>query len=301
MQIHIMHQAAIIGIVYKLLKPGGILYVKGDGIGVANVHSEQRYMHNKNVKDYMIKQMFVKFLKMVDFITVETDNDYDRLCKNKIFGVDIVHKTRQMYNGFDENMLSSFDLKENDFTKKKNIILVVGRLGSFQKNTEMLLEAAKMLNWKGWKMVLVGNIENKERNFQQVIDTFFSANSHLKDKICFTGAIYNKKELWMQHNDAKVFIMTSIFEGFANVYADAVRFRNYIVSTDVGGASEMIREGYGEIIPQNDATALAQSLQKIIDSENYLKDLYHKVKWENVDVSWEHYISDAIRLNIRDK
>jgi glycosyltransferase involved in cell wall biosynthesis len=296
MQIHIMHQSAIIGIIYKLLNPKGILYVKGDGIGVANINPEQRYKQSKNIKDRLIKQMFVRFFRIVDIITVETDNDYNRLCKNKIFGIDIAHKTRQMYNGFDKDMLSVINLKVNDFIKKKNIIIAVGRLGSFQKNTEMLLDAAKTLNWKNWKMVLLGNIENKECNFQQVIEIFFEKNPHLKDKVVFMGAIYDKKALWMQHNDAKVFVMTSKYEGFANVYADAVQFRNYIISTDVGGAYEMIREGYGEIIPQNNVTRLAQSLQKIIDNENYLENLYHEVKWENVDVSWEHYIKDAIKL-----
>jgi glycosyltransferase involved in cell wall biosynthesis len=301
MLVHIMHQAAIIGIVYKLLKNRGILYIKGDGIGVANINSEQRYMQSKNIKDYLIKLMFARFFRIVDFITAETDADYDRLCKNRIFGVDIAHKARQMYNGFDEDMLSLLDVQVNDFTEKKNIFLTVGRLGSLQKNTEMLLEVAKVLNWKDWKMVLVGNIENKERDFQQVIDDYFLTTPHLKDKVIFTGTIYSKKKLWTQHNDAKVFVMTSIHEGFANVYADAVRFRNYIISTDVGGASEMIREeeGYGEIVAQNNVTMLAQSLQKIIDNETCLENLYHKVEWENLDVSWKHYVRDAIKLNIK--
>jgi glycosyltransferase involved in cell wall biosynthesis len=301
MQIHIMHQAAIIGSVYKLLKPKGILYVKGDGIGVANVVSEQWYMQSKNIKDYMIKQLFIRFLEVVDVISVETDEDYSRLCKNKIFGVDLAHKTRQIYNGFDEDLLSSFHLKVNGIAEKKNIILTVGRLGSSQKNTEMLLEAAKMLDWKDWKMLLAGNIEKKECDFQQIVDTFFLTNPYLREKVLFTGAIYDKEELWKLHNDAKVFVLTSRYEGFANVYADAVRFRNYIISTDVGGANEMIRNGYGALISQNNVMALARSLQKIIDSDNYLDDLYHKIRWMNLDVSWERYIRDAIKLDSKHK
>jgi hypothetical protein len=71
-------------------------------------------------------------------------------------------------------------------------------------------------------------------------------------------------------------------------------FRNYIISTDVGSASDLIKMGYGKIIPQNDPVYLSGILQKIIN-ENNPKAHYGRINWENNDVSWENYIRIATK------
>lgn len=276
------------------------MYVKGDGIGIANEKSEQRYMNNQNIKDYFVRQLFVNFFKKVNLITVETDDGYKRLHDNRIFGIDLKNKVSLMYNGFDEDKLSEYNFRKKIFTEKENIILTVGRLGTFQKNTEMLLSAAEKLDWKNWKLVLIGTIDKKEGDFQKKIDDFYTNNPNLKDKVIFTGPIYNKEELWKWYNDSKVFVLSSRYEGFAHIFAEILQFRNYIISTDVGGAVEMIKQGlsYGEIIQQEDTIGLSQILQKIINGKINLEDMYNKTNWGTVDVSWEKYIRNAIKLKL---
>jgi glycosyltransferase involved in cell wall biosynthesis len=293
MLIHIMHESALIGSLYKLFKSNGFLYIKGDDIGMANANIEQQVINSRKIKDKFVCRLFTHFLKRVDLITVETDDGYNRLYNNKIFGVDLQYKVQQMYNGFDEDKLSEYGIEVNEIAQKNNIILTVSRLGSFQKNTEMLLNAAKELHWKDWKMILIGPIEVKENNFQQKIDDFFISNPHLKNRVLFLGTIYDKNELWEWFNKSKVFVLPSRFEGFANVFAEAVRFNNYIVSTDIGGAKEMIREGCGEIVQQEDCIGLSQVLQKIIDGNTILENMFNH---KNTDISWEKCVEDAIKL-----
>ena len=142
-------------------------------------------------------------------------------------------------------------------------MITVGRIGTAQKNTEMLLEAIKQIDLKEWKICLIGSIE---ADFQPVIDRFFAEYPHLKDRVIFTGPVYDKKELWNWYNRSKVFVLTSTWESFGIVLTEAQRFRNYLISTEVGGASSLIQQDkYGTIIPQNDHVALANKLQDVIN------------------------------------
>jgi glycosyltransferase involved in cell wall biosynthesis len=294
MLVHFMHQAAIIGSIYKLLKPQGLLYVKGDGIGMCTEGVEERVTGSRKIKDKIVCRLFGFFFKKADLLTVETQRDYNRILEHKMFGVDLRNKVKLMYNGFDEDLLSAYKLKLSSFEEKENIILTVGRVGSFQKNTEMLLNALPNLKMRDWKVVLIGPIENNERDFQREIDKFFSKNAELKEHVAFTNAIYDKKIVWEWFNKAKVFLMTSRYEGFANVYAEAARFNDYIVSTDVGGAREWIETtNYGEIIAGEDSEGLAEKLQMIMDDNHYLAFKY-RGKSEKIDFSWEKQIKNAI-------
>jgi glycosyltransferase involved in cell wall biosynthesis len=197
-----------------------------------------------------------------------------------------------MYSGFDKELFNQYSIHKKQFNEKENIIITVGRLGSMQKNTEMLLEAASNIVYKNWKIVLIGPIEKREQDLQKKIDVFYSNNPGLKDKVIFTGPIYDKKELWNWYNRAKVFVLTSIYESFGIVLNEALFFQNYIVTTEVGASKEMLQMGYGQIIPQRDAAYLANVLQRLID-ENKLENLYNNVKWEDMDISWEKYVGDA--------
>lgn len=80
--------------------------------------------------------------------------------------------------------------------------------------------------------------------------------------------MYNKRKLWEWYNRSKVFVLTSTWESFGIVLTEAQRFRNYLISTEVGGASSLIQQGkYGTLIPQNNSKVLADKLQNIIIGE----------------------------------
>ncbi|GBR77174.1 glycosyl transferase GTB-type super family, partial [Candidatus Termititenax persephonae] len=129
-------------------------------------------------------------------------------------------------------------------------------------------------------------------NFSKYVEDFWAKNPKLRDKVIFTGAVYDTEKVWEWFNKAKVFVLTSRWEGFANVYAEAKFFQNYILSTKVGGAEETLEHGYGEIIPQEDSDYLASQLQRIIGTD-YLQSEYAKVVWEKIDISWKKQIKQA--------
>lgn len=94
----------------------------------------------------------------MDLLTVETQCLYDRLYKEFIDVYDIKLKLVLMPNGFDEETLKTLSIVEKDFGHKENIMITVGRLGTYQKNTEMLLNALDLMELRDWKVYLIGSI-----------------------------------------------------------------------------------------------------------------------------------------------
>ena len=65
---------------------------------------------------------------------------------------------------------------------------------------------------------------------------------------------------------AKVFVCTSRWESYGIVLNEAKRFKNYIISTNVGGAADLIeQEKYGSFIKQEDSTDLNRLLSLIVN------------------------------------
>jgi len=286
---------AITGLLYKKLNKSGILYVKSDARpGEWPLVGYYDSIYGKNIILNKIKKyIYRSFLEKTNLITVETKSGYESFFSNNLLDINFKNKVRILYSGFDKDLFDQCNINLKKYDEKENIILIVGRLGLIPKNTEMILEAARNLCLNNWKIVLIGPIEETQQNFQKKIDAFYGINLHLKNTVIFTGPMYDKKKLWNWYNNAKIFVLTSIYESFGIVLTEALFFRNYIISTDVGAAKETIRMGYGEIIPQNDALHLSKTLQKIINDNDYLPELYNAVDWDKNDISWERYIKEA--------
>lgn len=98
-----------------------------------------------------------------------------------------------MFNGIDERSLYAYGIREFDIVEKENVILSVGRHGSWQKNTMMFLNALSQVNLKNWKVFFIGTVETHDCLFQREIDGFFEKNPSMREQVCFIGPIYNQK------------------------------------------------------------------------------------------------------------
>lgn len=163
-------------------------------------------------------------------------------------------------------------------TDKENVIITCGRLGSYQKNTEMLLKALANVDLKDWKVYLIGpmtgdfSLATENRNFREYVKAFFEKYPHIKEKVIFTGAIFDTHVLFEYFRKAKIFVLTSRYEGFGNVLAHARWNSDYIISTDVGGACDMTDNWkYGSKVEQDDAQGLALALNNVLSSYEQLK------------------------------
>lgn len=263
--------------IYKLRNPKGKVYIKMDVNPYGINDKAPSFPRNllASIKGRILKSF-------VDVISCETQlalqklkaspNPYNHWGKKNVF----------MPNGFDEELLSSLHIDEEKYAEKENVMITVGRLGTPPKNTPMLLQALAKADLKDWKVYLIGPIDS---SLQPEIDAFYQQNPEKKNQVIFTGAIYDKKELWEFYNRSKAFILTSKWESFALVYTEAQRFRNYIVSTKVGAASDVIEDGkYGDFIEQDDFEGLAKKIDDIVSGSTDI-DVYNH--FDVKSLSWQ--------------
>jgi glycosyltransferase involved in cell wall biosynthesis len=158
-----------------------------------------------------------------------------------------------------------------------NTIVTVARFFSYQKNTELLLDIIAGLNLRDWKVRLIGPLEAKECDGSAYRASFFARYPHLQDVVEFTGNISDSIELARIMQEATVFLFTSRWESFGIALLEAAAAGDYIISTDVGCAREITKNGsLGFICPesctdiQNEEavkTAAIEHLQSIIDGK----------------------------------
>jgi GalNAc-alpha-(1->4)-GalNAc-alpha-(1->3)-diNAcBac-PP-undecaprenol alpha-1,4-N-acetyl-D-galactosaminyltransferase len=129
-------------------------------------------------------------------------------------------------NGTDLRHLYELTNGVKDFNEKENIVLSVGRIGNPQKNNEMLLEAIPKLHSSNWKFYFAGPIEPR---FEQYIECYFETYPHLREQVIFTGNISEPSALYEIYNRAKLFCLSSLWEGFPLSAVEAATFGNVLL------------------------------------------------------------------------
>lgn len=244
---------------YKMLHPQGQVYIKLD-----TEHGYEWDLSRCSAWQRPLRRRLYRWLlNRTAVLSCETSQVYEKLVNNNDFGAQLRNKLTWMPNAFDEAGLQASEVRQRSFAEKENIFLTVGRLGTPQKNTEMLLKAAESLkDWKDWKMVCIGPIE---ADFKPQIDDFMRQHPTLHNRIVFTGAITEKTILWDYYSRAKVFICTSRWESYGLVLGEARRLGCFLLTTEVGAAKDLCEQAYGKLITQEDSNELKQVMQEIIN------------------------------------
>ncbi|MEO6719170.1 MAG: glycosyltransferase [Ferruginibacter sp.] len=163
---------------------------------------------------------------------------------------------------FDDNIFS-LAKEEVDFpvsVKDKIILLNVGRLIE-QKDQLTLIKAFEIYKQENSNAVLfilgMGPLENELNDY---INTH-----HLQNDVVLAGFEANPFK-WMSKSD--LFILSSKYEGFGNVIAEAMALGKTVVSTDCpSGPGEILRNGkLGYLCPVNDPTAMATAISRAMKS-----------------------------------
>ena len=177
-----------------------------------------------------------------------------------------------------------------DPDKKENIILTVGRIGTFQKNNEELLTAFANISGilTGWSLNFIGPVEPA---FKEYINMYFSKYPHLKDRVIFSGPVTDKEKLYHEYARAKVFALTSRQEGFPNVYAEALFHGCMFVTSDIDAADDITNYGeLGSAYPLHDLNALQDSLVEVCkkaDKTGMQKHIPKALKYAAKYFDWE--------------
>lgn len=155
-----------------------------------------------------------------------------------------------------------------DFGRKENIILTVGRLGTPQKATNVLLEAfAKIASQvPGWELHLAGGIES---SFTEWLNEFWERYPELKERIHFLGSILDRDVLYETYQRAKIFALTSTWEGFPNVIPEALFSGDAIAITKIDEYQDATDNGRCGLASEiGDVDGFADILLRLCQSEN---------------------------------
>lgn len=184
------------------------------------------------------------------------------------------------------------------FSKRKNEIAFVARFDIKQKRQDVIVKAFKKVveKYKEMKLVFYGDGPDLEKIMRMV------ERYNLSNNVIFKGKIDNVN---CAIKDAKLFVLTSDYEGIPNALIEAMSIGLPVISTDCspGGARSLIEhKKNGLLVPRGDIDELANSIIYLLDNPDIAEMLGKEAKKiiETLDSNkildlWEDYLKKILK------
>ncbi|MFQ1643430.1 glycosyltransferase family 4 protein [Aeromonas veronii] len=255
---HMNKETFIFILMFKVLSRKKVyLKLDFDNRGLAKLITDTK---NNKIK-WVIKRTM---LSLVDLASIETNGGYIDLMKiwpNK--------KLLVVPNAVSPLTVSR-SISPVKYNERDKVIIIVGRIGAFQKNHEMVVDALLQIRINnGWKIKFVGPISEEFKSKIYEIKKHPDA-----DSIEFLGD-QNREAVFNLYSKSRFFLMTSRYEGFSLAMTEAAYFGNVIISTPVNAVEELTsNKQYGIVIPHNDANALSRCIENIMADDSIYEQQY---------------------------
>lgn len=144
--------------------------------------------------------------------------------------------------------------------QREKIILNIGSLSS-QKGHKYLIEAFSMLNMSDWKLVILGEGDERLALENQIKEL------QLENHVFLPGV---KEDIDPHLAQASIFAFSSLFEGFPNGLVEAMAAGLACVSFDCNtGPRDVIRQNEnGILVNEKDVVGLTVALKRLIKDES---------------------------------
>lgn len=195
-------------------------------------------------------------------------------------------KIARHYTGIDR---SKFHPRDRQAEKAKlaiegPLMLSVGALIT-RKQQDLLIRALPEL--PGLTLMLVGSGE-AAGSYQRL-----AADIGVADRVIFSGPVAHD-DLPPLFAAADIFALTSVSEGLANVWVEALASGTPVIASNVGGAPELLRAPEAGRIVAQDPTAIAAAARELLDAPIPQEKALDQV----AEFSWERnaqQLADAFR------
>lgn len=187
-------------------------------------------------------------------------------------------KIEVIYNGVN---IDEFQLKEKDKEEQDNFnILSTSRLTK-RKGLIYLLKAVKNLvpKYPQIRLNLVGGGDQREESEK------FVEENNLKQNIGFKGLI-NHDKIIKEYNNSDVFVLPSFNEGMSNSLLEALASGLALISTDTGGAKDLIDEANGFIVETGSVEVIEEALEKLLKNKAKLKSMQKSSRQKSFNFNW---------------
>lgn len=158
-------------------------------------------------------------------------------------------------------------------TKSTKYLINIARLVEF-KDHSTLIRAMYLIHKKypNYKLIIIGG-GPKEKELGKLIK-----HLNLKDIVTITGMISHRETLNLLKN-SDIYLHSSVNEAFGRVYLEAMTYGLPIVSTNIGGPADIIKDGVnGFLVPIKNPEALAKKTMELIKN----KTLYREISKNNI-------------------
>ncbi len=264
----------------KKLNPD-IIHVQSIGIGVpaffARVLLNKPYVVWGQGSDIYLPNRFIKWssktiLRRASLVIALSEDMKKKM--NKIYSRDDIIV---LPNGIELERFGNISLKWNQRNKKT--ILFVGTLRPV-KGVRYMIEAMKIIKEKspGTRLNIIGDGPDREK-----LETLVH-KLNLQDCICFRGRISNT-EIPRHMTQSDLFVLPSLSESFGIVNIEAMASGLPIVTTNVGGLPEIVKNGVnGFLVEPKNPEALAEKILLVLND----KDLWEKISVQNIETASEY-------------
>lgn len=182
---------------------------------------------------------------------------------------------------------------QNQVTTKKKL-LSVGTL-KWAKNHKLLLDAFELLYKldNRLSLTIVGDGDLK-KDIKQIIHS-----KGLEDAVVLTGQLLGK-DLSAEYISSDVFILTSHYEGFSMVIAEALSYGVPVVSVDCRfGPKEILNSDLlGTLVQNYDAQALADAIKYTLDKKFEKKHLLLRAQEFSIEMIGKKYLKLLLESKI---
>lgn len=266
---HITWSSLLFVFIYKVVNRRGFAYLKLDNCVFSGTYPwEEDYFPGGNKSRAgkslrrRIRSLVARkfFLDKVSLFSVEDEYSREEYEKRHNF---FSGKLITVCNGHTSDLPGSAG--PCDIINKEEIILTAGRLGTYQKATEVLLQAFRLAApGNRYELHLAGSVEP---SFGHVVEAFMNDNPDLKDRIIFHDAL-RRDELYSLYCRSRIFCMSSRYEGMAIVFPEAMIYSNPIVTTWPVSLKYFIdRYEVGIATGKDDPEDMARALRRLIEDD----------------------------------
>ena len=164
------------------------------------------------------------------------------------------------------------------------VLMGVGRL-SLQKDFVTLINAfAEVSKVRHCRLIILGDGGMRDE-LESLVDTL-----GVSEDVLMPGFQENPYA-WLK--SAKVFVLSSLWEGSPNVLTEALALGIPSVATRCpSGPDEVLQDGkYGELVPMQDVEAMSVAILKTLDDPLPAKTIKEAVTEYRVEISAQHYLS----------
>ena len=207
-------------------------------------------------------------LKKFDYYIAISDTFKEMLINRGFNG----NKIFVVYNGIDldgemnyvtrKEFLSRYNISEED----KIIVGIIARL-DLVKDHETFIKAAKIvIEQREDVLFLIAGTGNEEKRLKALVEEM-----GLDNQIFFLGFV---KDQYSFFNAIDINVLTSVSESFPYVILEGARLKKTIISTEVGGINQLIKNGHnGWLINVGDREALANKIVFFAENRDKIDEM----------------------------